>query len=197
MVGRDAKPAKETIMSEFNKAELKLAKEVAQDGLQITHDPLHGNLIDQFLDHDVHTISGDLNGTQFLNLQHHSDSGAHLLGHDTLDFTILGGHNFNMTIQDFNPAVWNSDPTDGQLHGDAVFNWHDLLQLTYDPSSGVTSSAQLDDVELLQRVGHDFVLSINAADVRGTITFLGLADKIPGTDAAHFSWIDHFPVHVV
>jgi hypothetical protein len=116
-------------MGDFKHAELALAKEVAQDGLHMSASPLPTFVsAEAWLQwrHDNgsasnwvgHTISGDLNGTQFLDLSHHTDGvrNPYLGDPDTLDFTVTAAHNnFNMTIEGFNPLFWDAKPWDSHM----------------------------------------------------------------------------------
>jgi hypothetical protein len=165
-------------MSDLKKAELALAKldaQVAQAGLQIVSGPNHS-----------HDISGLLDGTHTLTATQ-----SLVNGKDTFDFSILAGHNFNLTIAGFNPLFWSgSPPSQSQLIADPV---HDLLALRFDPSTGVTNQAQALADESVQQVAHDVVLSIHTAAASGTITFQGLADLVPPNETEHFSWLNIIP----
>jgi len=122
-------------------------------------------------------------------------TGANVWGKDTFDLLVEGGHNFNVTITDFHPIIWTSGnpaPTDLQAIADPI---HDVLRLTFDPSTGVTTDSQADAAFVrtnglpFQISGHDVVFTVHTANVDGTIRLQGAADQI---DATHnFTIYDH------
>jgi hypothetical protein len=161
-------------------AEAKFEAQVAQAGLNIVEGTNHS-----------HTVWGELDGTHRLVATHSA-----LNGKDTFDFTVEGGHDFNLTIAAFNPLFWNAiPPTQSLLLTDPI---HDLLELRFDASTGVTNQTQAFAAERVQTIGHDVVFSIHTATVNGTITFEGLADHVPANETANFSWINIIPpLHAV
>jgi hypothetical protein len=171
-------------MGDVKKAELAFAKLEAQaesHGLQVTN----GNTGPH-----SHVISGGLDGTFTLNA-FHGPQAAQQNGQDTFDFNINGGHNFNLTIQNFNPALWvGGIPSVGQIFGDTFENHHDLLVLKFDPSSGVTNPAQIAAAETYSVHGHDLVLNIDAPNVHGQITLAGLIDDVPPGHTDDFVWLN-------
>ena len=119
-------------------------------------------------------------------------------GRQTYDFTITN-HNFNLTITDFHPLIWQSQPpSESQALADPL---HDFFRVTFFPQSGVTTDAQADaafvefvgkDGQLhpFQISGDDVTFQVHTANVDGSITFKGAADLIP--DAQHnFTIFDH------
>jgi hypothetical protein len=167
-------------MSDAKKAELAFARleaQVEQHGLQMSPGETGPN---------SRVISGGLDGTYNLNVVHGPQNGQ-----DTLDFTINGGHNFNLTIQNFNPALWiGGTPSAGQLFGATFENHRDLLELKFDPSSGVTNFTQAAAAETYKQVGDDLVLHIDTSTVHGTITFQGLGDHVPPGHIDDFAWVN-------
>jgi Ca2+-binding RTX toxin-like protein len=107
----------------------------------------------------------------------------------------VGNHNFNMTITDFQPLLWHdTPPTDAQMLADTL---HELLQVTFDASSGITTQQQANNAFQIDTGGHDVVVHVNAPDAQGTITLTGLGDTLHAaqetTDVGHtvgFSFID-------
>jgi hypothetical protein len=178
--------AKEKIMSDLKKAQLAMAKlhaQVDEAGLHMFDGPNQA----LGLDANDHEISGTLNGTHSLSTPHS------MLNHtDILDFTLSGGHDFNFTILGFQPQTFNGA---GQPNWDGV---HDLLEFNWDPSTGVTTLAQAQAAEHAQLAanGHDVVFTVNAPDVHGTITFVGLADYFLTQNGDHWGWHNSF-VHAV
>jgi len=175
-------------MGDFKKAYLGLAQQVASDGLHMTVDdgPQSRTF---FSGAEGHTITGDLNGTQTLTLDHTVNGQQNpYLGADTLDLTVKGGHNFNMTIHGFNPLLFVAPPNDGNHDQITTDPTHDYLQLEWDPSSGVTTFTQAAGAESFHMANnnHDLVMNINTASVHGTITFQGLGDLVP---AGHTDYI--------
>jgi hypothetical protein len=65
-------------MGDFKHAELALSKEVAQDGLHM-HDATAPTVAFESYIPNSHTISGELNGTQFLDLGHVVNGGCVVL----------------------------------------------------------------------------------------------------------------------
>lgn len=125
-------------MSDQKKAELALDKldaQVAQAGLLITNGPNHA----LGLDANDHEIWGTLEGTHQLTTTH-----SMLNQTDVFDFTLMGGHDFNLTIQGFQPQTYNGT---GHPNWDGI---HDLLEFNWDPSTGVTSLAQAQATEHVQ-----------------------------------------------
>jgi hypothetical protein len=167
-------------MGDNKHAFLAFEKQIAEDGF---HDVLGPN--------GSHTITGVLGGTDFLNMTHLTNGVQNpYLGKDTMNFTIEGGHDFHLTLEGFNPLLWNgTPPTQSQL----LTSFHDLLELTFDPSTGVTSQQGANAAEHISQVGHDIVLTIHTGDVDGTITFQGLADLIPPGQTENFSWLNIIP----
>jgi hypothetical protein len=184
MVGRTQPAQGRSIMSDAKKAALAFAKleaQVESHGLQMT---------DGTTGPHSHVISGGLDGTYTLDA-FHGPQYAQQNGQDTFDLTINGGHNFNLTIQNFNPALWlGGTPSGGQLFGDTYQNHHDLLALKFDPSSGITNFTQAAAAETYEVVNHDLVLHIDAPNVHGEITLVGLADLVPPGHTDHFAWVN-------
>jgi hypothetical protein len=175
-------------MSDNKYAFLALAKQVAIDGLQMYDDGGPGTRT-FFSGAEGHLISGDLNGTQTLSLNHIVDGVQNpLLGADTLDFTVKGGHNFNMTIHDYNPLLFVAPPNNGNLTQITDDPTHDFLQIEWDPSSGVSTFGQAAAAETFHMANnnHDLVMNINTPTVHGSITFQGLGDLVP---AGHTDFI--------
>lgn len=111
----------------------------------------------------------------------------------------ISNHNFNLTVTDFHPLIWQSQPpSESQAIADPQ---HDYFAVNFLPESGVTTQAQADaafqlsmgqdgQMHPFQISGHDVIFTVQTADVEGTITFKGAADLIP--DAQHnFTIFDH------
>jgi len=180
-------------MGDFKHAYLALAKQVAIDGLQMYDDGGPGTRT-FFSGAEGQLITGTLNGTQTLNLDHIVDGVQDpYLGADTLDFTVKGGHNFNMTIHDYNPLFFVAPPTNGNATQITSDPTHDFLQLEWDPSSGVTSPAQAAAAESFHMANnnHDLVMDINTTAVHGSITFAGLGDLVPAGHTDYIGVINH------
>jgi hypothetical protein len=114
-----------------------------------------------------------------------------------LDFTISAGHHFDMTIEQFNPLIFNvlhaSAPSALVLESGANFVLHDLLEFEWDASTGVTNGAQANAAVTTDWGAHDAKLTFHSASGAelGTITFVGLANGLHAGDT--FGWINHFP----
>src|SRR5262249_32637911 len=108
------------------------------------------------------------------------------------NFTIEGGHNFDLTITGFNPLFHSESftPASWQL---GLFNGtpHDVLNLTFDSSSGITSLAHAAAHESVEQIGQDVLLHIDTSSVQGTITFHNLANLVPDGQTEFFSWVNH------
>jgi hypothetical protein len=145
-------------------------------------------------------IWGQLDGTDVVSGGDHKDIyGNDVWGKDTFNFDIVGGHNFNLTITDFHPQIWTGStaPTVSQAVADPI---HDVLELWFEPSTGVTTDAQADAAFVLtngnpyQFVGHDIVLTVHTPYVDGSITLKGAADLV---DSTHTFTVYDFAVHAV
>jgi len=171
-------------MSDAKKAELALAK---LDAEAETH---RLSVVEGTTGQHSHVISGDLDGNFTLNL-FHGPQAAQQNGQDTLDLTVNGGHNFNLTLQNFNPALWvGGIPSVGQIFGDTYENHHDLLILKFDPSSGVTNAAQIANAETYSVHGSNLEVDINTPTVHGSITFQGLINDVPPGHTDDFVWLN-------
>src|SRR5262245_21737731 len=147
------------------------------------------------------TIVDNLNGTDVISGGDHLDAyGNQVWGKDFFYFEIDGGHNFNLTITDFHPQTrtpGTAEPTLAQAMADPI---HDVLELKFAPSSGVSTDAQADAAFVLtngspfQIVGHDMVLTVHTDYVDGTITLEDAADL--STSDFTFTVYD-FAVHLV
>jgi hypothetical protein len=178
----------ETIMSDLQKAQLKLAKlkyQVDDAGLKMwdgnaAPEPVYGLQLDA----DDHIISGTLDGTHRLDLGH-----SMLNDTDVLNFNIVGGEHFDFTISGFHPQTW--DPTITSVAWDGH---HDLLNFNW-VHAGVSRVDQAFDARnhyqtILNADGihHDVVETIHTSNVDGTITFLGLGDYLQAELQAHPGW---------
>jgi hypothetical protein len=146
-------------------------------------------------------IWGLLDGTDVVSGGDHKDvNGNNIWGKDYFNFDLVGGHNFNLTITDFHPQIWtgNRAPTEAQAMADPL---HDVLQLTFEQSTGVMTDAQADAAFVLTNgdpfkiVGHDVVLTIHTSQIDGTITLSGAADLL--TDSNHHFTVYDGAVHPV
>ena len=174
-------------MSDLKKAQLaeaKLDAQVAEAGLHITD--YQPPTVPFFSFIPGNEISGVLDGTHSLTLVHNMLDRQH-----DLNFTIEGGHNFNLTLAGFEPLMHGSaTPPEWQL-GFSNGVPHDLLQLTFDTSTGVTNLAQAAADQHVEQHGNDIVLHIDTPSAHGTITFQNIADLVPAGQTEFFSWIDH------
>jgi len=137
--------------------------------------------IDGGANHD--RIVGTLGGTDVIT------GGS---GKDEFNFDVRDS-DFNVTITDFNPLVTLFlPPSESQVLQDPT---HDVLNLSFLQSSGITTDDQADDALAFAISGHDVIVTVDAPNAHGTITLQGAADLVPD-DNHIFTIVDH-AVHAV